>query len=1034
MLDRFIRKTQLTPPEPPVCWLRRGLLGDEPPVAVLEAGPGYGKTLALLEEVARAADAGLPTVWYSLAADDADVAIFFSHLVAGVQAHVPQFGETIRALLGSDRLEPALLWESFFDSLSAFNLPGFVLALDDVQHVAMRQPELVSALDAQLERLPAGTRVLLATRQRLPLGRSARMRGIDQAGLRFSPQETEAFLEMRAPEGRIPERWRKAAEAADGWPLGLDLASRLSTPEAHVPPWAYVAEELFLAQPAPRRELMLKAALLQDLTPEALRRVYDWPDAAAALEGLEADHLIQRLASGQGFRFPTYLQEFLEAELARAIAPDLRQSWHRRAADVFRLDGRHDLAIPHYLAAHAWEEARAACRPLLPGLRFNGRQAQLQRWLDAFPATVTAGDAWLQLWRAHALARRGESAQALAAYGRARALYAAAGDDSGVFKALVGQCNTALTLQDGPLFARLLEEALAHGGPQEDEDVADLWLIRAFEGERRGDMAQMRAFNEAVLGIAIGGNIEVAASHVIALMNLSTYALYRGDLARAARQIAQARETAEAWAFFPYRLSASFIEAHLQLLVGDLDRASAFLAALPPMWREQLDWHDRAIAHTVLGTFHQLRGDWPGAERELETAVALFDRAGFREGRKVPCERLMWLALQKRQFMRVERLWSEARDEGEGGLHDWALALPHARALHLAGRPEEALACLEKTIPALEGLGAQLHLARARLFEAASRLKLGDRRAGEAAARARVIMAEGQFDFLEGQDQVLWEELSALAAAPTTAERLVPAAPAADDGVMTCDLSLRLFGHFEVRQHGVLIDQWPRRKARLLLAALALHPEGLTAEALAVILGGEDVQPENLVRVNAWALRRALEPGLDKRAGSRYVRFEQDRYRLAPVATSDVAEFRRLIVEAEARREAAPAEAARTYERAIALVRGPLLDEGALFAPFEADRRRLTIDATEACLWLCAHHRRHGDYARAEAALGRGAALDPGNEEVYLASMRLYRALGQREKIRSVYWDCRKALKSREGRAPSEAFEAAYRALLTGAP
>ena len=44
--------------------------------------------------------------------------------------------------------------------------------------------------------------------------------------------------------------------------------------------------------------------------------------------------------------------------------------------------------------------------------------------------------------------------------------------------------------------------------------------------------------------------------------------------------------------------------------------------------------------------------------------------------------------------------------------------------------------------------------------------------------------------------------------------------------------------------------------------------------------------------------------------------------------------------------------------------------------------------------------------------------------------MRLYRALGQADKLRRAYWDCRRALKAHLDRTPSEAFEAAYRALL----
>src|SRR5687768_3875374 len=105
----WILQSKLQPPSPPSGWLRRGLRADAP-VTLLVAGPGYGKTLGLLDAMTDAEGAGARTVWYSLDAPDADVATFFHHLIAGVQAHIPQFGETVRALLAGDRRDPRLLW------------------------------------------------------------------------------------------------------------------------------------------------------------------------------------------------------------------------------------------------------------------------------------------------------------------------------------------------------------------------------------------------------------------------------------------------------------------------------------------------------------------------------------------------------------------------------------------------------------------------------------------------------------------------------------------------------------------------------------------------------------------------------------------------------------------------------------------------------------------------------------------------------------------------------------------------------------
>jgi LuxR family maltose regulon positive regulatory protein len=1023
-MARWILESKLAPPAPPAGWIRRRLDVAAAPATALVAGPGYGKTLALLGALVDAREAGVPTLWYNGDADDTDPAGVFAHLAAGVEAHIPQFGEAIRALAAGEGADPRRLWQGFFSGLASFNLPAFLLIIDDFHHLLARQPALATGLLAA--KLPPGTRLLVASRERLPAPRGAKLATLGEAQLRFGAEEEHAFLAARAPRGLVPSAWLERARGLDGWPLGLDLVTSAAGPSAGPD---HVSQELFLAQPAELRAFMLEAATLHEVTPEACREVFGRADAAALLARLEASHLIQRTADGTSYRLPPYLREFLRAEVERAIALDRRAAWHERAAAYHRRQDRPELAMPHHLARADWEGAKDVARALFPAMRFDGRQVQARRWLEAFPASVAAHDPWLQTWRGHALARDGASAEALAAYERARTLYQGAGDAAGSFKALVGMLNTRLTLMDTAALPGLLAEAKGHAGARADEDEVDLWLIRAADGERLGDMAAMRACNEAALGVPIGGNIEIAASHCIAHMNLFTFALHRGELARAEAHVAQALALAGAWPFHPYRLSAAFLQAHLHLTRGEPEAAGAILAGLPPYWREVLDWHDGAIAHTVLGHHHQLRGDWREAEEALNQALVAFTRAGYKEGRKVPLERLMWVALQRRQYARVEGLWREA---GPGDSpHDLALAIPGARALHLAGKPAEALAALTPARKALQALGANLLHTRAMLYEAAA-LGATQRAADGARMLARSLEAIGDlgYGFLKGQDQLLWEELRALPA--------VQAANAGKARAVATDrqdlLTLRCLGSFEVRQGGVLLDQWPRRKAKLLLAVLALHPEGLPQAELAALVGGDEANPANVLRVNTWALRRALEPTLEKGEASRFILREGDGLRLAwdQVAGLDLADHEAGLAEGDAHRQADPRAAAVAYDRALALVRGNLLDDGALYKPLAARREAINRRVVEVLAWLCAHHRKLGDYRRAEAALLRAAELAPGDEEVYLGLMRLYRALGQGDKLRRAYWDCRRALKAHRDRLPSEAFEAAYRGLLPG--
>lgn len=129
--------------------------------------------------------------------------------------------------------------------------------------------------------------------------------------------------------------------------------------------------------------------------------------------------------------------------------------------------------------------------------------------------------------------------------------------------------------------------------------------------------------------------------------------------------------------------------------------------------------------------------------------------------------------------------------------------------------------------------------------------------------------------------------------------------PQAHGGAAT--LELRLFDRLEVRLGGVLLTQWPRRKAKVVLAALALHPRGLTAVQLAEILGERPGQLDG-VQACASAVRRMLEPGLSQGARSSFVRFEDGRYQLMParIAHVDVRAFQDAIARGEGARAGAP--------------------------------------------------------------------------------------------------------------------------------
>lgn len=1001
------------------------------PVTLLVGGAGYGKSHALLALVERAVAGGAVPLWVALEASDADAATFCHYLVAGLRLHVPTFGEALLTELQAGAA-PAAWLPRFFAAVAAYGMPGLAIALDDAHHL-FEDAGLVAALGACFDKLPPGVRLFAAMRRRWPqpLGRLA-ARGhvalVEQAALAFTPAEAGAFLAARTADAAVLAGWQAPAARLEGWPLGLELVARGHLPQGPLVT-DYLAEEVFAAQDAARRDFMLAAAALPDLAPDACRAVLDREDAATMLEALAQDQLLGRLLDPEGgavrYRFPAYMRAFLQQEVVRTVPLAERRQRAAAVAAHHAALGQDELALEAWLAADAPGPAAEAAARCFPVMAACGRQGPLEAALAAFPASAREETPALLYWRAALAQRARRAAEAEALYRRARAAAGAAGDAAGQLKALVRLAQNALMAGDEAGFIAWRDAAAPLLAAGRGEDVADLALIEGLAADQRGDMVAMGRHNQRVLAVPLD-HAAVAEAHVIAHQNLHTLRLHEGALADAAGHAERAIAVATAWGSEAGRVGATFLLANLDLLRGDFDAADALLRGLPTGWEARLDWHDAACARCVLGRYHGARGDAARAEDELARALRLFDEADYQQGRKVPLELLVEQALARGQHARAEAWLAKAGPLDGRSYYDTSLAVLQARAVHLAGRPGEAAAALAALVPALTAQGAWLGLARARLYEAAA-LRAAGRPADEAAGAARALVAAHGYGFLERQEPEAWQALGP--AAPPTSVARAPAAEApaaAAPAVGPPVLDMRLFGGLEVRLDGRPVDLGARKVVRQILAALALYPRGRRAADLAEALGDPSA---NTLKVGLSLLRHALEPAMGKGEASCYVLNDEGRYTLAHVGDCDV----RVFGEAIARALGEPdAEGAAACERVLALYRGDLADEPALVGCFAAEAEAFRQQALAAALRLAAFHQRRGDATGQLAALARATAIDPCDERATLAQIAHHAAANRITLARQAYWDCRKALKAANGDDPSADLEAAHRALPRG--
>ena len=241
-------------------------------------------------------------------------------------------------------------------------------------------------------------------------------------------------------------------------------------------------------------------------------------------------------------------------------------------------------------------------------------------------------------------------------------------------------------------------------------------------------------------------------------------------------------------------------------------------------------------------------------------------------------------------------------------------------------------------------------------------------------------------------------------------------------------LNLTLLGGFQGRLGAEVALTFPTRKAQALLAYLALPPgRSHPREKLASLLWGGGVrepQARRGLRQALFTLRKAVATGPPA------LLIAGETVALNPASIDvDVVEFERWVA------EGTPA----ALERATSLYRGDLLEGLALQeAPFEewllAERERLRELALEALAKMLVHQRTGGATEAALRTALRLIALDPLQEPVHRALMRLYAELGRRAAALRQYQVCVGALQRELGVEPEATTKQLYQEILRQRP
>lgn len=250
-------------------------------------------------------------------------------------------------------------------------------------------------------------------------------------------------------------------------------------------------------------------------------------------------------------------------------------------------------------------------------------------------------------------------------------------------------------------------------------------------------------------------------------------------------------------------------------------------------------------------------------------------------------------------------------------------------------------------------------------------------------------------------------------------------------------LQLRTLGPFEVAVdgHAVLDGAWPRRKSRDLLKLLTTSPGTMfTVDQLieALLPGADPERAATNIRARVSELRGVLEPSLERRSASRFIRRVGEGYALALESDTwlDTVVFDHGVSEGIERVDQGDWIGASTWlEDAIALYRGDLLEEDRYADWAEAPRWRWRDRHIEAMESLATCYAKLGRAQEALACCRKALARDPCRETVARLMMRLLHDVGQHAQVVRIHRHLAESLREHLGVEPSNETTEIYRTL-----